>query len=170
MTMNFDVVQAVGAAVTAVGVFLAWRELRQSRQQAQTDFEDEFPREYRQLAQKLPVRALLGQPLDSREAEEAEPSFFQYVDLCNEQVFLRQNGRVSQRTWRSWRGGIKSNLELPAFRTAWEKFKKETRSFAELRKLEESNFNEDPIAWGSQHVMVKPDDPETEKTSLEKAA
>lgn len=48
---------------TAVGVLLAAWQLWLSRKQSITTFEDSFSREYRELAAKLPTKALLGQPL-----------------------------------------------------------------------------------------------------------
>jgi len=147
-----DIIQSVGAVATAVGFFLAWRELRQSEKQALTDFEDEFPREYRQLLEKLPTKALLGKGMDRTEYEAAKGAFFRYFDLCNEQVFLRQNARVSRPTWLSWCGGIRSNLELPAFAAAWSEIKSESRSFAELKRLHEANFKDNPIDWGCGHL------------------
>jgi hypothetical protein len=152
--MVFEIIQASGVVATAIGVSLAYWELRRSEKQRRTDFEDGFPREYRQLTQDLPVKALLGEPLDSDESAAARSAFFRYVDLCNEQVFLRQNNRISETTWRSWCGGIASNLRLPAFKSAWEEFKVKTDSFAELRRLEEAGFNEDPIQWGRRECEL----------------
>jgi hypothetical protein len=148
-----ELIQAVGAVGTTVGVLFAWRTLRHSERQSLTQFEDEFPREYRELLKSLPVEALLGKKLELSEHEQkkAKRAFFRYVDLCNEEVFLRQNGRVSKQTWLSWCGGIRSNLKLLGFRDAWVEIKK-TESFAELKKLEKSNFEEDPANWGPAHL------------------
>lgn len=153
--MNLDLIQTTANVAAAIGVLLAAWELWQTQKQAVTDFEDEFPREYRELTKELPVKALLGEKLEGYEAEKALPAFFRYVDLCNEQVFLRQNERVSLATWRSWCGGMKSNLKLPAFRAAWDQIKNKTDCFAELERLEGSGFEDDPASWGSAHLERK---------------
>ena len=150
--LGFSLIQAVGSLATPVAVFLAWRELRRADKQALTDFEDGFSREYRQLSQALPVKALLGEPLVDKEAEDAKPSFFRYFDLCNEQVFLRQNKRISKETWLSWCSGIESNLKLSAFNSAWNSINSRTQSFAELKRLEASGFSDDPVSWGRGHL------------------
>jgi len=148
----WDLIQAFGSAATTVGVFLAWFSLRRSYKQARTDFEDRFSQEYRQLSQTLPVKAFLGEPLTDPEAKEAQHAFFRYFDLCNEQVFLRQNRRISKQTWLSWCSGIKSNLQLPAFSSAWDFFRSRTHSFAELQRLENEDFKIDPVGWGPGHL------------------
>ena len=159
-SLIFNFLSAVGSLATAAAVFYARGQLKQADIQNRTNFEDEFPREYRQLCQTIPVKAFFGKPLEGEEREQAKHAFFRYVDLCNEQVFLRQQGRVSEETWASWRGGIKSNLELPAFKQAWEEIERETSSFAELRKLEESSFKADPLSWGRGHVELPPRAPD----------
>lgn len=94
------------------------------------------------------MEALLGKELTLDEAKKARDGIYFYVDLSNEQVFLRQNGRVSDATWILWRDGIGSNLSRPAFEEAWKEFKKEAPNiFLELRRLEESDFKNDPKGW-----------------------
>jgi hypothetical protein len=68
--------------------------------------------------------------------------------LTNEQIFLRQVGRVRKNTWQNWRDGIKSNLSRPTFHRAWEEIKARSNgSFQELRRLERENFKSDPANW-----------------------
>ena len=71
-----------------------------------------------------------------------------YIDLTNEQIFLRQYNRVSAKTWENWRDGIKSNLARPAFKRAWNEIKlRVPKSFEELRRLEKVDFKDDPLKW-----------------------
>jgi hypothetical protein len=96
----------------------------------------------------VPLKALLGAELTTEEFTEAQYGLYRYIDLCNEQVFLRQNARVCEATWVFWRDGIKSNLARPAFKKAWEDFKIAVpSSFGELRQLEKTDFKDDPAAW-----------------------
>jgi len=139
---------AIASIATAVAVFLAWWQIREARQQTITGFEDGLAREYREIAQNIPVAALLGDELQEAEYTAALDDFYHYIDLSNEQVFLRQRGRVRKETWANWRDGIKSNLSRPAFRAAWELIKrKASGSFEELRRLEAEGYSTDPHDW-----------------------
>ncbi len=138
----------LGSVATAVGVFLAWLAIRRGALQARTDFEDDLAGEYRKLAREMPPDALLGGELRQKDQEESLRLFYNYVDLSNEQTFLRKQGRVSKETWLFWCEGIKSNLERPAFKKAWDEIRlRAPKSFEELRRLESRNFTEDPNEW-----------------------
>lgn len=141
-----DWITAIASFVTAFGVLLAWYQIREARKQARTQFEDNLAREYREIASQFPVKALLGKELDEKEYSEALENLYHYIDLSNEQTFLRQKGRINADTWKSWCDGIKSNLSRPAFKRAWEEIKPHVNDFQELRRLEESDFKDDPHA------------------------
>jgi len=53
---------------------------------------DALNREYRELVAERPARALLGEPLTDEEHAAALDGFIHYIDLPNEQVFLRRCG------------------------------------------------------------------------------
>jgi hypothetical protein len=143
-----DLLGLIASAATAFGVVMAWWQVREARRQAVTSFEDSMSREYRDIAQKLPVAALLGDPLSEEELTSNLDDFYHYIDLTNEQVFLRQRGRVRADTWANWRDGIQTNLSRPAFRAAWERIKeKAPNSFEELRRLEAERYGSDPRKW-----------------------
>lgn len=119
--MNWtDIVGLATSIVTAIGVIVAARQLTLSKRQTRTQFEDDLAREYRALVERIPIKALFGEALEQDEYEENLHLFYRYIDLSNEQVFLRQKVRLSFDTWENWVDGIKSNLNLPAFTKAWE--------------------------------------------------
>jgi len=139
---------AVGSIATAVAVMIAAWQLYRGTLQARTNFEDDLSREYRELARCIPVKAHLGEELGGEDFEQAFSRLYQYIDLTNEQIFLRMQGRVSRATWLNWRDGIKSNLGRPAFPKAWTRIKKgSSGNFMELRELEASGFSIDPLKW-----------------------
>lgn len=138
---------SIGSIATAVAVLLAGWQLRRGTAQARTDLEDDLSREYRELTRSIPLGVHLDRDMTEQEFLEASPALYHYIDLSNEQVFLRLNGRVSKVTWLNWRDGIRSNLEGKAFRRAWDETKADSKSFAELRRLEESGFADDPWCW-----------------------
>lgn len=150
-----DIVGLVTSIVTAVGVIVAGRQLALSKQQSRIQFEDGLAREYRELIQKIPVKALLGENLSEDEHQEFLHLFYHYIDLSNEQLFLRQKGRVGFDTWDNWQDGIKSNMSLPAFSNAWEEIKsKSPNRFRELRLLEARNYKDDPKDWNDGGSMI----------------
>ncbi len=110
-------------------------------------FEDALTKEYRELASCIPTEALLGEPLSEADYADSFDEFFRYMDLSNEQVSLRQRGRINADVWNIWRDGIQANLALPAFHRAWAEIKARSRSFKELRRLESERFGVDPKEW-----------------------
>jgi hypothetical protein len=142
-----SVVSAIATSVTAVGVWYARHQLQTTREIAQVQFEDALDREYRALANELPKKALFGLELSDSEYEAAFDELYCYVDLCNQQLQLRQRGRISADVWTNWSEGIRDNLSLPAFKRAWTEIKRKSKSFRELRKLEGDQFASDPNVW-----------------------
>lgn len=138
---------AAAGVASAFGVFLAFGQLRLMERLAVTQFEDGLAREYRVLCGRLPTKALLGKELTDEEYRCALDEMIHYIDLCNEQIFLRRQQRVSETTWINWREGIQSNLRLPAFAKAWAEVKDCCENFAELRRLESEDFRSDPKLW-----------------------
>ena len=145
---NPDWISAIANCVMAVGVILVLLQIRLTKQQATTAFEDSMAKEYRELAAKIPTGALLGEDLTEEDYKKTFDEFYHYVDLSNEEIFLRQRNRVSEETWIYWLDGIESNLSRPAFKRAWEEIKtRNSDSFNELRRLEADGFKGDPHNW-----------------------
>ena len=143
--MNWiDIFGAISSAVTAVGVFLAWWQIKAAKQLNRTQFEDGLAQQYREIIKDIPVKALLGEKLDPKELEDSLKYFYRYIDLTNDQIFLWEQGRVNDETWENWRDGIKSLMEMPAFSDAWKIIKdKPTTKFDELRRLENNDYRDD---------------------------
>ena len=139
----------LGASIgTAIGVAVAAWQIWRSASQARTDFEDELVREYRGITRLIPTPAHLGKTLSDEEHLAALPAMYAYVDLANQQVFLRMNGRIRTTTWDDWAEGIQGKLVQPAFKRAWEEIRDATPgSFKELQRLEAEKFKPDPHAW-----------------------
>lgn len=136
------------AVVTAIGVLVAAWQIRLSQQQGVTTFEDSVNGEYRLLAAQLPTKALLGEDLTEAEHDEHLDEFYHYFDLCNGQIFHRQQGRISKKTWAFWDDGIRANLKRPAFRKSWENISNRANGdFDELRRLLGNEPGSDPRSW-----------------------
>jgi hypothetical protein len=133
---------------TAAAVLVAAIALLLQRGQARTEFEDELVREYRRTVKpNLITKALISPELDDESFAQVV-DFYPYIDLCNEQVFLRLAGRVGRKTWTQWCDGIRGNLEdRPAFARAWATMRAASpRDFAELQLLVDSGY-QDPRSW-----------------------
>lgn len=138
----------IASIATAVGVLVAAYGLRESRQIAQTEFEDSLDQQYRELAKDIPVDALIGKIVTSDKKEFTRELIYNYLDLCNEQLFLRKKKRVRLDTWLDWSAGIKSHLEKVEFQTVWQEIKTESSgTFSFLEKLEQRKFVGDPAQW-----------------------
>ena len=150
-----SLVNALASIATAIAVFMAWWQIRLAKQLAKTQFEDDLSRQFREIIQKIPVDALLGKELDEESYRESRDDFFRYIDLCNEQVFLRMNDRVSDATWKLWSDGIRAFLNRPAFKRAWLEFTKESPDiFRELRVVYEEDFKFDPESGKEKRLQA----------------
>ena len=139
---------AAASVATALGLAFAVIQLRVAARQAITNFEDTLAAEYRALAASLPTEALLGGTLLDEEHKKVLDEFYHYFDLTNGQIFLRQKGRVSKRTFAFWRDGIKAHLARPAFTRAWADISRRVPDdFKELRRLIAEDYKHDPKDW-----------------------
>jgi hypothetical protein len=147
MTLGLTLSTAANMA-TAAAVFVAAIALLLQRGQARTAFEDELVREYRRTVKPdLTTKALISSELDEQTFAQVA-DFYPYIDLCNEQVFLRLAGRVRRKTWTQWCDGIRGNLrDRDAFKNAWATMRTASpRDFGELQLLVDSGYR-DPRSW-----------------------
>lgn len=149
-----ELLTAAASLATAIGVLVAAYQIRLTRQLSRTQFEDDLTKQFREIIRRIPIEALLGEELSEEAYDRTRDDFFRYIDLSNEQVFLRRNDRVSARTWKLWCEGIKAFLSRPAFGRAWGEFKdKSPDTFKELRRLEREGYKIDPYEWGKSRVI-----------------
>jgi hypothetical protein len=116
-----EAIRTVGSAGTLVAVSIAALQLALNRRQTRANFEDDLSREYRTISAALPADAFFYDADASVSlTDEQRNAMFRYFDLSNEQLRFCKQKRVSRRTERAWRQGIRANLELPRFEQAWE--------------------------------------------------
>lgn len=145
--MNIDWNSLVSIA-TAIGVFIAAFQLRTSSKIAQTEFEDSIDQQYRDLARGIPVDALIGKGVSEDKRDLTRELIYNYLDLCNEQIFLRRKKRIRKDTWVDWCTGIESNLLKKEFAKIWLEVKSESpKTFTFLERLEKAQFKGDPARW-----------------------
>ncbi|MFT5717350.1 MAG: hypothetical protein ACI9T7_001541 [Oleiphilaceae bacterium] len=150
MTIDWNAISSISTAVasvaTAIGVLFGAWQIRLSKKQAQAEFEDSMDQQYRSLSMDLPVDVLIGKEPDENQKPIVRELVFNYLDLSNEQVYLRAKGRISKYTWESWCFGIKAHLERPAFKQVFDEVRAAS-GFTYLEKLVDSNFESDPDQW-----------------------
>lgn len=149
-----EIIKLSASIATALGVGIAAYHILQAKQQSVTSFEDDFTRQYREIIQRIPIKALLNEDLGEDDFETALNNIYNYIDLTNEQIFLRRQGRIRSKTWENWRDGMKANLALPAFKRAWEMIKEKTPDnfFEDWRCLEIWKFESDPKSWKDKDI------------------
>ena len=149
-----EIIQLLASVATALGVGVAAYQIWVAKKQSKTSFEDDYTRQYREIIQRIPVKALLNEDLPDNDFQSALNEIYNYIDLTNEEIFLRRQNRIGTKTWENWRDGIESNLKLPAFKKAWELIKEKTPSnfFEELRCFEVWNFKPDPKSWNDKDI------------------
>lgn len=136
----------VAAIATAIGVCIAAWQFRESVKLTQSTFEDSLDQQYRALIKDIPVDALIGKEVIDSKKDETRELIYNYLDLCNEQIFLRKRNRISKETWLDWCAGMKSNLEKTAFKDVWSEVKMKS-NFSFLEELEKTKYNSDPVTW-----------------------
>jgi hypothetical protein len=137
---------AFGSIVTAIGVaFGAW-QMRLAKKQSQSEFEDTLVQQYRAISMELPVDILIGKEAKEDQRERVRELIYNYLDLANEQSYLRAKGRICKLTWASWSVGIETHLSRPAFSAVYDEVICDS-SFTYLKRLVDSQFNSDPKTW-----------------------
>ena len=145
--MNIDWNSLV-SITTAIGVLVAAFQLRTSSKIAQSEFEDAIDQQYRDLARGIPVDALIGKCVAEDKKELTRELIYNYLDLCNEQIFLRRKKRIRKDTWVDWCTGMESNLSKKEFAKVWLEIKTESpKTFTFLERLEKDKFIGDPLKW-----------------------
>jgi len=140
-------ITTLASSGAVIGIWFAFMQLRLTRKIAQLQFEDGLSKEYRDLANRIPTKALLGHSLSDEEYEKSFDEIFRYMDLSNEQINLRSRKRISLSVWNEWLAGIAANLQMPTFSKAWDEIKNQSSLFQELRRLEAEQFRSDPAKW-----------------------
>ena len=146
--------QIFAATATTIGIPIGLTQLYLHACQSVTSFEDQLTRQYRQIAANIPFMAFLGKDFSPEKYNDVREQIYNYLDLSNEQVFLRQTGRISAKTWSYWKDGIQANLKRQLFEQVWSDVKKhDAKQFQELQRLEK-DFGIDPFKWDTSWQKI----------------
>jgi len=140
------IIDTISSALTAIGIFVAVKQLCLSRKLAQIAFEHSFDQRYRELIKEIPMNVLLNVENKAPEDETRE-LIYNYFDLCNEQVYLKFEKKIKKERWDIWCSGIKDNLDKNQFRIVWNEVTDESKNtFSYLEFLIRKEFT-DPDTW-----------------------
>ena len=118
-----DTVSTVASAATAVGVVGVFWQLRVTRRQMVAAFERTFVDRYERIMHDIPLPLLLGEDLEPDPKSEDLRPFFDYFELCEQELYYRRFRKVSTSTWPAWWEGIRLNMRRPAFRAGWDQLR-----------------------------------------------
>jgi hypothetical protein len=140
-------IQAVGSLLTGFGALIVIFQLYQRRRQFKTEFEDKLTSDYREIIYEIPVESLLDEEHD-RDVEQNLKDYYRYIDLTNDQIFLRKEGRVSKSTWEEWAAGIEANFKLEDFNKSWKIIHDSNPDiFNEIQNFLDPDMHDDPRYW-----------------------
>jgi hypothetical protein len=127
---------------TALAVFLVAYQLLLTRKQLRASFERTFVDRYEAIIQRIPLSLLLGEH-ETGDAPSTRRAFYDYFELCEEELYYRATHRVSKATWNDWWEGIALHLQRSAFRRAWEDLSAKAAIPAEgtaMRRIEQFSY------------------------------
>ncbi len=156
ITFIIEVLNTLVPYATVFGVGVAAYQIRRSNIQQRVMFEDSINKEYRDIIQRIPYKVLIGDEVPLSEANAVHNEIYNYMDLCNEQIYLRMSDRVSKKTWNNWQEGMKTNFELKVFNdTLGEVFEKLPSNSIELQSVKALNFSTDPKKYKIFENLLK---------------
>ena len=136
VTTTIDFITAIASLATAVGVFVAAAQLWLAARQATTQFEDGLNAQYREIARRLPVAALLGEVLEGDVYQGALPHLYQLFRPFQRAGISALKVECDRVRGRTGLKGIEQNLGRPAFHRARAEIShRAPESFNELRGL-----------------------------------
>lgn len=141
-TKYATIASGITSVLALVGLLLVWWQLKETKKIAQQQFEDNLAKEYRELINRIPTKVMLGKKLTNNDFYKYFDEFYRYFDLCNEQIMLKQSGRIDASVWADWFEGIQANMQLPEFKKAWKIIEdSNTNQFKGLKELISNKIN-----------------------------
>lgn len=121
------VVTDAASVATAVGSLAITGQLVLARRQLRAGFERTFVDRYEGIIARVPLPVILGE-VTTTHSETTQRAFYDYFELCEEELYFRKTGRVSKDTWADWWEGMALHFERPAFGEAWRELNVKART------------------------------------------
>jgi hypothetical protein len=107
--------------VTCLAIFVAIWQLLFHARQMHRDLEMHFVDQYWQIMAKASTEWRMTYLLESPKSPEDKRIVHEYLQLCEDEIDLRANGRVTDSTWSLWASAIASMASIPHFADSIEK-------------------------------------------------
>ncbi|QXQ11308.1 hypothetical protein [Paeniglutamicibacter sp. Y32M11] len=138
-----DVLSLVVTFLTGVGVFAIVWQIIGERSARHREFENMYVQRYWDIAGRLPVRFVQGHEKYSMGKSE-RIAMREYLILCEDELDLRKEGYITDRTWEIWKSGIIGTIHDPKVKTVINEFP--STRLVNIRDLMNiSNGNSDPL-------------------------
>jgi hypothetical protein len=130
VTLVVAIASVAGVIVAIAAVVVA---LRGVRDQLWLQTFAEYTRRYGEIVRELPSEArrpgarFVFDELAPKEQDRLLNIARAYLNLCSEEYFLHDRGRIDDETWEIWREGIVDVLRAPWIQTSWAMLEPEYR-------------------------------------------
>jgi hypothetical protein len=149
----------VNAIAILVVVFWNWKQykqmnkqlkiqnehLQQQNEQIRHNYFSTYTQRYQEISLNFPVNIndanFSYEALDKKERDNALRYMRVYFDLCSEEFFLNERGHIDEDVWKEWKQGMEFNFNKTAFKSAWERFIKDTGYYTDFANFVNSKMN-----------------------------
>lgn len=114
-----------------IGLYLAYRELREMSNQRWISIYSEYTKRYSDIIKEFPEN--INEPsfsldsLPSKKRAQTMRSMRLYFDLCYEEYSLYNTyKKIDEVIWKDWKEGIEAALSKKSFQEAWKVIEKDT--------------------------------------------
>ena len=130
--------QNITSWIMTLSLFFGAMTLKTAQRQRLRQWETLYVQRYWSLMDKLSLPALRGDP--STDVEEGDQRVARaYLRLCEDQLELREQGWITNTTWRVWSTGMELQLRRWPFNVVWAEVRDaDTHEFTLLRRLEQT--------------------------------
>lgn len=139
MELN-TIFNAITALATFGGFIVVIYQLRQNSKLEQSKFEYDITKRFIDITNELKFDTIyLSKEKDSdfgKHIKNKLHEFYQYFDLTNQEIYLKNKNKITDETWDEWEEGIIYLLKRDSFMYAWELIDKTVTeaTFNELRE------------------------------------
>lgn len=137
-----DVARLVIEILTLIAIAFAVLQLVGDRNQRHREFENLYVQRYWNLVDRMSDDLYLKSNEELRRPSSDSRLMVAYLRLCEDQIDVRKEGFVTDRTWKIWGGGIRTQLEEAAYKR---QFKENESDLPSLTAFLQDQ--QDPLRW-----------------------
>lgn len=130
------IIELLAVIIGVIGIFAGFKSV--NNQMFIQIFSD-YTKRYSEIMDLVPHNARSStklSDLNSSEQEKFVKAIRKYMNLCSEELFLANTGRLDPETWEMWKTGIEATLnDYPSFGEVWEQLKPEYDYYPEFQQL-----------------------------------